>query len=58
MLLKWSVQVRPPARALSYAPTFIGQWWRLAQEKKNGATENASTENESTGGWNMQVRNT
>jgi len=26
----------------------------------NGATENASTENESrpTGGWNMQVRNT
>jgi len=23
-----------------------------------GATENASTENESTGGWNMQVRNT
>jgi len=23
-----------------------------------GATENASTENESTGGWNMQVRKT
>jgi len=36
MLVKWSVQVRPPVRALSYAPTFIGQWWRLAQEKKTG----------------------
>ena len=23
-----------------------------------GGAENASTENESTGGWNMQVRNT
>jgi len=27
-------------------------------EHFEGATENASTENESTGGWNMQVRNT
>jgi len=25
---------------------------------QHGATENASTENESTGGWNMQVRKT
>jgi len=29
----------------------VGTWVK-------GATENASTENESTGGWNMQVRNT
>ena len=30
--------------------SFMGVW--------AGATENASTENESTGGWNMQVRKT
>ena len=32
--------------------------WEWERTDGNGATENASTENESTGGWNMQVRNT
>ena len=31
---------------------------KLSFNPHRGATENASTENESTGGWNMQVRNT
>jgi len=31
---------------------------RSTRRPPSGATENASTENESTGGWNMQVRNT
>ena len=30
----------------------------ICEQRKIGATENASTENESTGGWNMQVRTT
>ena len=43
--VKWVLKI-PPRLA------FVGT--RPCQ----GATENASTENESTGGWNMQVRNT